>query len=130
MTGTPIKLLGAPLNKAILGEGVTFNCMTTSPFAKLDAGSVLWVRERLKIAHSDGAWMYAHDRAPVEVHKDRFSMTQIYWSRAQTRDTCSATHMPRFASRVTLEVLSIRVRGKIATVLCRSHRRNIDRIAA
>lgn len=65
------------------------------PFGR--TGDRLWVRETL--AEYDGRWFYDADQSPVECVPP--------YSHSGT--CCPSIHMPRWASRITLEITGIRV---------------------
>jgi hypothetical protein len=75
-------------------------------------GDRLWVRETLK-ANDKGEWYYAADNAPIAFHRDDPRFWQaIMWVWAHHKDeadTCVSIHMPRFLSRLTLEIVNVRV---------------------
>ncbi len=72
-------------------------------------GDRLWVRETLRL---DGTrWKYAADGLPVWVDtSDRTANgAAIAWAHHKEGDVCVSIHMPRWASRITLEVTDVRV---------------------
>lgn len=70
-------------------------------------GTRLWVREQLSRPDGD-PWLYAADRQPVIVAaEDETAM--IVWAHHKEQDYCLSIHMPRWASRIILEVVSVRV---------------------
>jgi hypothetical protein len=78
-----------------------------SPYGK--PGDRLWVRETLKRRDS-GEWEYAADHAPVELHADDpRAPSMISWAHHKEGSTCVSIHMPRWASRITLELTAVRV---------------------
>jgi len=70
-------------------------------------GDRLWVRETLRQAKS-GEWQYDADRKPVLVAPDD-ETAMIVWAHHNERDYCPSIHMPRWASRITLEITGVRV---------------------
>lgn len=83
-------------------------------------GDRLFVRETLRqrgrvssrpIHLHDDVWTYNADGAVIELDADHPSVpAMISWAHHKESDTCSPIHMPRWASRITLEVM--RVRGE------------------
>jgi hypothetical protein len=73
-------------------------------------GDRLWVRETLK-ANDNGEWYYAADNTPIQFTQDdpRFSQSIMWAHHKDEADTCVSIHMPRFLSRLTLEVVNVRV---------------------
>jgi hypothetical protein len=72
-----------------------------------NAGDRLWVRESL--AKRDGwPWEYAADKTAVEVSSDQ-KTDMLVWAHHKETNHCPSIHMPRWASRITLEVARIRV---------------------
>jgi hypothetical protein len=70
-------------------------------------GDRLWVREQLVRPDGD-PWLYAADRMPVVVEKED-ETAMIVWAHHKKQDYCPSIHMPRLASRITLEIVSVRV---------------------
>lgn len=73
------------------------------------AGDRLWVRETLRQG-DNGNWHYAADGAPVEVLRsdDDAVLAMVAWAHHKEGSTCVSIHMPRWASRITLDVVSVR----------------------
>jgi hypothetical protein len=77
-------------------------------------GDRLWVREKLYLhrhAGDRGGWLYAADNAHVTVKAtdDDAVLAMRVWAHHVERDYCVSIHMPRWASRITLEVTEVRV---------------------
>ena len=75
-------------------------------------GDRLWVRETM-FFHDTCGWRYSADNAAVSLHKDSPHVSAMY-SWAHHSDVgiggcCRSIHMPRWASRLTLEVVRVRV---------------------
>lgn len=101
-------IFSAPMVRAILaGRKTMTRRLATSPLRKCEPGDMLWVRESFKLADSgmdprgehliynaDGAHGYA-------VSSSRFVKVKM--------KSISSIHMPRWASRITLEVTGARV---------------------
>lgn len=69
-------------------------------------GDRLWVRENLKLA-AGVFWVYSADNKPVMV--DKIHETEmIVWAHHKQQDYCPSIHMPRWASRLTLELVEVR----------------------
>lgn len=76
----------------------------TLRFAK---GDRLWVRETLKDRHG---WVYDADDAGVGMaHGDARIPEMIAWAHHKEGDHCVSIHMPRWASRLTLEITNVKV---------------------
>lgn len=70
-------------------------------------GDRLWVREKL-IRPNGSLWLYDADNQPVMVAKaDETAM--LVWAHHKEQDYCTSMFMPRWASRLTLEITAIRV---------------------
>lgn len=83
------------------GDAKWFSC----PYGQ--AGDRLWVRETLRRA-TDGTWYYAADDAPLLV-RERDAAQAAAWAHHKEGDVCSSIYMPRWASRITLEIVAVRV---------------------
>ena len=71
-------------------------------------GDQLWVRETLR--DSGTGWRYAADSMAITMSKTCHDYpAMIAWAHHQERDYCPSIHMPRWASRITLAVTSVRV---------------------
>lgn len=82
------------------------------PYGK--PGDRLWVRESLILKHADTPieqWCYKADEAPIHILGiDNVRCSQmVVWAHHKEGTSCSAIHMPRWASRITLEIADIRV---------------------
>lgn len=73
----------------------------------LHVGSRLWVRENLVRPDGD-TWLYAADRTPVTLAKEDEG-AMVVWAHHHLLDYCPSIHMPRWASRITLEVTDTRL---------------------
>lgn len=72
-------------------------------------GGRLWVRESL-YEDIDSTWRYRADDAPIELDADdRCVPRMVSWAYHQQSGRCPSIHMPRWASRLTLEITGIRV---------------------
>lgn len=69
-------------------------------------GDRLWVREALREVNV--GWRYVADNKPVLVSKADESAA-ISWVHHKETDWCSSIHMPRWASRIMLEITNVRV---------------------
>lgn len=76
---------------------------------RYDVGDVLWVRETLREAQgdTDKGWIYAADGKPVMVAEED-ATAMITWAHHKQQDYCPSIFMPRWASRITLEVMEVR----------------------
>lgn len=73
-----------------------------------EPGARLWVRETLR--KIEGAWFYAADNSPVEMFESDPRIPQMLsWAHDKEGETCVSIHMPRWASRLTLEITGVRV---------------------
>lgn len=73
-----------------------------------EAGDRLWVRETLR-EENDG-WTYAADGASIELPKnDPRVPAMVSWAHHKEGSTCVSIHMPRWASRIDLEIVEVRV---------------------
>lgn len=80
-------------------------CMQDCQYGK--PGDTLWVREQL--TRPDGEqWLYAADRQPVMVRRSDES-AMVVWAHHKEQAYCPSIHMPRWASRITLEITGVRV---------------------
>ena len=67
----------------------------------------LWVRESM-FCGEDGLWRYSADNGQVGVEgKDALAM--VVWAHHKEQDYCPSIYMPRWASRITLEITNVRV---------------------
>lgn len=81
------------------GHGTALRC----PY---EVGMRLWVREAMK-EDADGVWCYVADGEWVDCDRaDESAM--MSWVFHKDASFCSPLHMPRWASRITLEVTEIR----------------------
>lgn len=78
-----------------------------------DTGDRLWVRETLKLRDAGTrreCWIYAADGGIIRMQDDDPRVHQMLsWAHHKEGDTCVSIHMPRWASRITLEIASVRV---------------------
>ena len=73
------------------------------------AGDHLWVREGLVEVCGQG-WHYKADGKPIALAADDPRVpAMVAWAHHKETDRCSSRHMPRWASRITLELVSVRV---------------------
>lgn len=70
-------------------------------------GDRLWVRETMKVDDRLG-WHYSADGAIVYC-KPEHESDMIIWAHHKETEHCPSIHMPRWASRITLEVTGVRV---------------------
>lgn len=78
-------------------------------------GDQLWVRETLQTGARNNpapslnhCWRYAADNQPVMVDPcDKTAM--IVWAHHKEGETCVSIHMPRWASRIQLEITDVSV---------------------
>lgn len=82
-----------------------------SPFG--EAGDRLWVRETMKRVDSglrSEVWVYDADGVPVMLSRDDPRVpAMVSWAHHKDGSTCASTQMPRWASRITRDVVSVRV---------------------
>lgn len=72
-----------------------------------DVGDRLWVRESMHM-DKDGVWLYSADDDSVGCDRaDESAM--ISWAHHKESEHCPSIHMPRWASRITLEITGVRV---------------------
>jgi len=72
-----------------------------------EPGDRLWVRETMHM-DGDGVWLYSADDDFVGCDRDDESI-MISWAHHKDNAHCPSIHMPRWASRITLEVIGVRV---------------------
>lgn len=70
-------------------------------------GDRLWVREMLHRPDGD-PWLYEADNQPVMVSKED-ETAMLVWAHHKEQNYCPSIHMPRWASRITLELTAVRV---------------------
>lgn len=70
-------------------------------------GDRLWVRETLRRTAADG-WYYNADNAPVLLTEENRHIG-IAWAHHKESGVCVSIHMPRWASRITIEITEVRV---------------------
>lgn len=76
-----------------------------SPYGQ--PGDRLWVREFMHM-DKDGVWLYSADDDFVGCDRaDESAM--ISWAHHKESEHCPSIHMPRWASRITLEITGVRV---------------------
>lgn len=72
------------------------------------SGDQLWVREMLR--DSKDGWSYAADDALIKLAGDDPKVSEmLVWAHHRERDYCPSIHMPKWASRITLDVTNVRV---------------------
>lgn len=93
------------------GEAVNYN----SPYRKMHSGDRLWVRENLRVV-SEGIEYAADDTLLAETEAEWSDRAAELWNRyahdygPDLHPTLiPSIHMPRWASRITLEVTAIKV---------------------
>jgi len=76
-------------------------------------GERLWVRETLRRVDSGGRgerWVYGADETTVTLPREDPRVPEmISWAHHKEGDVCTSIHMPRWASRILLEVTDVRV---------------------
>lgn len=72
-----------------------------------NVGDRLWVRESMH-RDEDGSWHYSADCETVRVSADKKS-DMLVWAHHKDQDYAPSIHMPRWASRITLDITKIRV---------------------
>lgn len=65
-------------------------------------GDRLWVREGLRRPNC-APWVYAADNQAVMVDRED-ETAMLVWAHHKEQDYCPSIHMPRWASRITLEI--------------------------
>lgn len=87
-------------------QGCEADFTVKCPYGK--PGDRLWVRERLR--ETACTWHYEADDTTVRLpadHPDVLAM--VAWAHHKENSGCPSIHMPRWASRITLEVTGVRV---------------------
>lgn len=74
------------------------------PYGKI--GDRLWVREGL--VREAGIWFYRATGTPFQLDRSR-ATEAIVWAHHKQSDYCPSIHMPRWASRISLEITKLRV---------------------
>lgn len=69
-------------------------------------GDRLWVRESLRKVPID-AWVYTADLTPVRYPAEHSAAARV-WAHHKDGNHCPSIHMPRWASRLTLELTAVR----------------------
>lgn len=76
-------------------------------------GDRLWVRETLRrhrYAGARGGWLYSADNVQVALPQNDPRVIEMRdWAVYKKGDSCPSIHMPRWASRITLEIADVRV---------------------
>lgn len=99
----------APGKNALNGQVIEGNPAVLGQCPYGQPGGRLWVRETLKRGER-GAWYYAADNTPVQLPQGHPSVpAMLSWAHHKEGNTCVSSHMPRWASRLTLGVVSVRV---------------------
>lgn len=84
-------------------KSTTFSCPYGQP------GDRLWVRETL-CRNSRDSWGYKADGEFVTLPANDAQIGAMYsWAHHKAGDTCVSIHMPRWASRIALEIAEVRV---------------------
>lgn len=96
-------------------------CMSNEKGATLlgnpygEPGDRLWVRETLQLGARNNPeprhnhlWRYAADNAEVTVSEKHESDMRV-WAHHKEGEVCVSIHMPRWASRLNLEITGVRV---------------------
>ena len=83
-------------------------------YTKAFSGDRLWVREAWRPHYlGDGVWdldvSYAADGERRRIYDGEFGEKEWAWPKAADRGNVSPLHMPRWASRLTLTVIDVRV---------------------
>ena len=73
--------------------------------APYQVGDILWVRETMK--RGVVGWEYAADGSLVRLDLEH-QTEMLAWAHHKKQDHCVSIHMPRWASRITLEVTEVR----------------------
>lgn len=74
-----------------------------------EPGLILWVRESLWL-YEGREWRYFADNVPVATDEgDPLVGRMISWAHHKEGERAASIHMPRWASRITLEVTDVRV---------------------
>lgn len=103
------KWLGAFTKRENTLSSAAGNCPYGMPSERL------WVRETLQRGsrnnpgpRHDHFWRYAADNSLVLVPEERHT-EMLVWATHKESDVCVSIHMPRWASRITLEITDVRV---------------------
>jgi hypothetical protein len=70
-------------------------------------GTRLWVREKMR-EDAEGVWRYAADNEAVGCDRAN-EAAMVVWAHHNERTYCPSIHMPRWASRITLQITGVRV---------------------
>lgn len=83
---------------------------TLSPWYKVKKGDRLWVRENLTCT-GDGLWRWAADNSHIVLAEagDYRRAAMVAWEQRQERGSIPSIHMPRWASRITIEVEATKI---------------------
>jgi hypothetical protein len=82
------------------GTGDPFPCPYGVP------GDLLWVRESMQ--RQPGGWAYMADGGDVMAHRNK-ALEVVSWAHHYGGKSAPSIHMPRWASRLTLEITDVRV---------------------
>jgi hypothetical protein len=103
--GNPGPYLKLPYSGGDLGDDE----LVERVYPRWFVGDRLWVRETLRMRPSD-EWEYAADGTLIQLDRgDPRVPAMVAWAHHKEEAHCVSIHMPRWASRLTLEVTSIRV---------------------
>jgi len=94
MADRPILFSGPMVRALLAGRKTQTRRLATSPLAKVQVGDLLWVRETWRPVHSADPSLGARYRVDA-------GLDQTVWR--------PSIHMPRWASRLTLEVTEVRI---------------------
>lgn len=94
-------LFSSPMIIGLLAGRKRVTRRLSKRWLKIKSGDLLWCREGMVRPDGD-PWLYRADNQPVMVaQEDETAM--IVWAHHKQQDYCPSIHMPRWASRITLE---------------------------
>lgn len=100
---SPIIFSGEMVRALRAGKKTQTRRLSTSPLAKVEAGDLLYVRERFRLPRKEGKTLPTRSEGPIWYDADGSPSKPGFWSGISR----PAIHLPRKFSRITLIVRSV-----------------------